>query len=328
MTKFIQKSLLLLITITLQTPASFAQVDITQEREILEDLLDSTTRVAYRMQTLGRYEELAKLLSTKPVDFGDERYQSKACEARLISLTGGVATAGGLLLASAGIEKNKGSLFGGAGLAVLGITSINFAENYNKEVLDLDEHDLSAEETQAIDMDIQNQAKSIAKEALSIVGLDDLPANKNLKLEVSIADTMRANRARVIPNASINHWTSAKELEESRSQVYIKPFSVAKIMQEQKLLNQKQKESLDELLAMRGQAIANPQVSGVQDLLDIRYEIILQIERSRNALKAIEKLTAISETVKHNVEITTELKALEEAIADSDALIAEWEDLP
>jgi len=55
----------------LQTPSGFAQeTDQTtkSKKEIIEDLVDATTRVAYRMQILGQYEELSVLVNNPDID--------------------------------------------------------------------------------------------------------------------------------------------------------------------------------------------------------------------------------------------------------------------
>jgi len=321
------KFFLLMMVIALHPTVGFAQEaeDITiNEQEILEDLIESTSKVAYRAGVLAQYEEITHILELEATELGTGSYYSLKYGAKSLNITGVIVALLGLSYAfNASKYSESGDLMRGIGLSIFGTASLQsrgMNESYHRKNTD----QLHVLDRELLTIQINQEAKRIADSTITIAGLESTCTASRVRFESVLQNAIRTNIARKIPAFETFGDTDTKELLESGKHLYVKPFSVAAILHEQKLISIKQKKALESIVSMKNHTETKIYKYNSGTIANIKTTLEDQLGRSRTMFNLTREAAAQIENSKHNDEITAELKALEDAIAESEELLAEW----
>ncbi len=310
-----------------------------EESEILIDLVESTSRVAYRMQVIGQYEEIQHMGEVKHSDLGNA-YVFNRNLATSMFVTGAASIMGGVELLRRGIyiagvrDRAFVSIGSGLFLSAVGFYSVvEGSTGVGGGYKDVDTADLVAIEKELFELSIREAAKTLAEQSLSIVSMDYLTNKDYLRFEKAIVAKMKDNLVKV--NSSVSTFDQALDqkseaekakIYKAQKQLYIKPFSVAAILFEQRLINTKQQAALEAVLEVRKLLVSDdartPKSTG-----DLKKLIETQLQQSKVAMHIVQDVVAGLEEKNRKREISKELEALSAAIEESEEYLKELGEL-
>jgi len=304
-------------TILLMPRAIHAQVS-NQQSEILEDLVDATSKIAYRLEVLGQYKELSTAFTmySSDRDMGPSELNTRFSHSS--SITGGVSTYAGLIsLAEGMIIGDKLILYSGtSSVTVGGISLMNSSFGSEGSMVAVADVDMQKDDLMSSEYSVRQFAQKMLNQTLVVTGLQSIPVRKKLKFLDAIEAKIRDGRVRCSREAK-------SELGQAAQQVCIKPFSVAEIMFEQKLLSKKQQAALQSLLDKHRGVITHTSKFDSAPFRVHTDRTRLQLKQSRRVLSVLKEVAVDCCLAKDSAGIQSEMDALEQAIIEAEELLVE-----
>ncbi len=306
-----------------------APVTVDEETEILLDLIESTSKIAYRMNVLAQFEHFNILGQARKTGF-NQAYEAKRAAAFHHVVIGSLTFLSGMVaLYIASTTRIGDGLLGpvGSWSLALGATSVIHGSSYGPggQVLDVDEADLAALDMELFNISIRSYAKETVGQCLEIAGLEDIDTLQRVNLEQQITAAMKDNLVRISPRVTAFGQPSEEEkyeIDRKRRQIYIKPFSVASILKENGIISQKQKAALEAVMKARSN-VAPKESKQSMARSETWFLIKEQLKKSKEALLVVQEVLAESKGQADKSELSRELKALSGAIAESEEYLEE-----